>query len=313
MFLALPQHNNEPMTVRRKLWLWLRRQLSDQAYTRLIYLISSLRRRQFPEWLNLRNPKTWNDKISYLKIHIEQLIPNADVYADKLRVRDYVVETVGERHVVPLLGSWRSAEEVPWSELPDRFVIKVNHGYGANLIVRDRSELDIRAATAQLEVWLQTDFWRNGRERQYQHIPRRVLAEKLLESDDGADLVDYKLHCFDGTVGMVQVQIDRWSDHRAIYVDCGWRRLPFHKNHPSSEAEIPQPQTWDRMREVAQSLAAPFFYVRVDLYEAAGEVYVGELTFTPGQGKSPFYPRAWNRKLGDLIHLPSIGVADEQL
>ena len=280
------------------------RYLSDTFYVRLVYYYSALRQRRIPELLSLRNPKTWNEKISYIKLNIDRLIPEAHFYADKLNVRDYVARTIGDEHLVPLLGSWSRAKDISWSVLPERFVLKANHGAGFNVIVRDRSELDLDQVTDQLNSWLETDYSHRSGEKQYQRIPRRLLAEELI-APEAADLPDYKFFCFDGRPKLLTLDLDRRGAHkRRLVLDMDWNPLPIKMTYPEPDKMVERPAAFELMASIAEALAAPFFFVRVDLYEDAGSIYFGELTFTQGGGLAAISPRSWNRKLGDLIRLP---------
>lgn len=288
---------------RQRLKEWVQRHTTHALYVRLLYYYTVVvKLHRVPELLNLRNPKNWNAKLNYLKVHIDRLIPDAHLYADKLTVRDYVAEAIGDDCLVPLLGSWETAEEIEWSSLPDSFVLKTNHGSGFNVIVRDRSELDVDRVTDQLNSWLEIDYSLMGGEKHYRRIPRRVLAEELLGSGV-SDVPDYKFYCFDGKPGFVEVIFDRHSDPWQRFLDMDWNSLPFKGTKALTNRTVERPAALGQMVSIAETLAAPFFFVRVDLYEVEESVFFGELSFIPGGGVS-MSPRSWNRKLGDLIRLP---------
>ncbi len=287
----------------KKLVLWLLGYTSDGIYVRFKHYLPLLKG-HWPGILHIRRPRSFSEKIQYLKIHIERLIPDAHLYVDKLAVRDYVADTFGDQRLVPLLGSWDRAEDIDWSALPDRFVIKVNHGTGFNIIVNDKAALDTAWATEQLKAWLEIDYSKVGRSKQHRKTPPRLLAEQLL-GEKGKAPIDYKFFCFDGRMELLMVVVDRHTDRRDLFLDREWNRLPVRKHAPSfpPDREIARPIVFDEMVRVAERLALPFFFVRVDLYEIDGLVYFGELTFTSGGGAA-LRPAEWNRKLGDLINLP---------
>jgi hypothetical protein len=166
------------------------------------------------------------------------------------------------------------------------------------------SALDVDRAVEQLNAWLDTDYARQYRFRQFRQVPRRVMAEQFLGPED-EDIRDYKFWCFDGKCGFVVVDIDRYSDHRKLIVDTDWNPLPVESDVPNPDKRIPRPAQFDRMVSIAESLAARFIFARVDLYEDAGEIYFGEFGFTPHGGIPAFSPPEWNRKLGDLMDLPT--------
>ncbi len=288
----------------KKLMLWVLRHTSDGFYVRFMhYLYLPMVQRRWPGILHLRNPKSFSEKIIYLGINIDRLIPDAHIYADKLAVRKYVADTIGEQHLVPLLGAWDRADEITWSELPNRFALKTNHGSGFNILVPDRTALDIDRVVDQLNGWLATDYSQFGRENHYRRIPPRVFAEELLGSGDEPP-IEYKYQCFNGICKIISVTVGGHTNRQKLRLDPNWNALPFRNSHPPPDREILKPASFDQMVSIAETLAAPFFYVRVDLYEVEEVVYFGELTFTPTGGTDPFSPPEWNRKLGDLLHLP---------
>ena len=284
---------------------WVLRHASDGLYVRVVHYLPLLKAR-WPGILHIRRPRSLTEKIQYLKINIERLIPDAHIYADKLAVRDYVTDTIGQQHLIPLLGSWERAEHIDWSALPDQFVIKANHGAGFNIIVNDKAQLDTAAVSAQLNEWLATDYSRVSRENHYRNIPPKLLAEVLLDSG-GESPADYRFRCFDGKCAIVSVNIDRHAGVkrlRRLIVDTAWNQLPVELGYPPPATKIEKPAALDSMVSIAEALAAQFFWVRVDLYEVEGSIYFSELTFTPNGGTVPYLPPDWNRKFGDLLHLP---------
>ncbi len=271
-----------------------------------LHYASAFSRGRWPKRLHLRNPKSLTEKIRYLRIHIDRLIPDIHLYADKLRVRDYVAKTVGECHLIPLLGTWDRAEDIVWSELPNRFAVKANHGAGFNILVRDATVLDTARAVATLNAWLDTDFAQATDLNQYRQIPRRLLAEELLGSD-GEEMIEYKFWCFNGKCGFIVINIDRHADHRRMIVDTDWNPLPVEftrPKRPKPSTAVPRPERLAQMLSIAESLAAPFAFVSADLYEIDGSIYFGEFEFTPWGGDIPLSPHEWDRRLGDRLHLP---------
>lgn len=176
-----------------------------------------------------------------------------------------------------------------------------NHGAGFNILVRDRSVLDIDRAVKQVSAWLQTKYWQTDREYQYRQIPPRVFAEELLGS--GTETVpDYKFWCLNGRCQLVEMVVDRFSDRRSLVVDTAWNPLPIDLGFPPPDGEIAKPQQFNRMVSIAEQLATPFVFVSVDLYEVDGSIHFGELTFNPAKlSSSP----EWDRRLGKLLKLPA--------
>jgi len=284
---------------------------SDRFATRVTFYLLNMSEGRWPGLLRLRHPRTLTDKVNYLKLNMGRFIPDAHLYADKLRVRTYVADTIGEEHLVPLLGSWQESSEIPWDELPDSFVLKTNHGSGFNIIVGDREQLDVPAAADQLDTWLATRFSMYTREHHYDSIEPRILAEEYLGLS-GMDPPDYKCWCFDGQCAFVSLNVDRRTDHRRQLFDRDGRPLPIVFEVPRPDEVPALPAEYTEIVQTAERLAAPFFFVRVDLYVVDGRIYFGELTFVPTGGLVPLKPLRWNRHYGKMLRLPRPDDATER-
>jgi hypothetical protein len=265
-------------------------------------------RRIFGRDPDLDDPRTFNEKILWLNLYWRD--PRTVALSDKCRVREYVRETVGEEHLIPLLGVYEDPDDLILESLPDSFIIKAAHACGWNLVVRDRQDLDWEAARKKLRKWVTSSWYPLYREWQYRDIPRRLVVEELMVDPDGRVPADYKFFCFRGSEGprmIVQVDTDRFGDLRRTYFDESWNRLPMTIFVPAQEGEIERPARLDEMMDVARRLSDGFCFARVDLYGLPDAVYFGELTFTPTAGMGPYEPAEWDRKMGDLIELPGTG------
>lgn len=257
------------------------------------------------ETLNLKSPQTFNEKIQWLKLYDNQ--PVKSKLADKYAVRDWVKTELGENYLIPLLGVWDSPDEIDFNALPDRFVLKANHGSGMILIVKDKSSLNIRKARKEMAEWLKTPygFWEG--ERHYHRIPRKIIAEEYIEQDDG-NLYDYKIYCFNGNPEFIQVIGDRdFHTHstRDIFYDTDWRLTPYTYDCPRFEKEMPKPLQLEQMLSIAKNLCRDFIYVRVDLYLLDnGVIKFGEMTFHPFSGFGRWQPPEANLLMGEKIRLP---------
>lgn len=258
------------------------------------------------ENLDLENPKTFNEKIQWLKLY--DSTPLKTRLADKYLVRDWVKEKIGEEHLIPLLGVWDSFDEIDFDKLPDQFVLKANHGSGWNIIVTDKSKLDIDAAREKFNQWLQTNFaFRFGLELQYMNIQPKIIAEKYMEEMN--DLWDYKFMCFGGEVKFIYVATERYltgpghSKKKTLFTR-NWERIPASMGNTPADYDIPRPKTLDQMIHFAEMLSQGFAAVRVDLYEVSGQVYFGELTFTSDSGVVKIIPEEFNYEMGSWIQLP---------
>jgi hypothetical protein len=284
---------------------WLQVLLRRSALARRLIVPTLLRRnfaRFFDYPLDLRNPRTLSEKIQWLKVYgrLKAVAP----FVDKYEVRNHVREAVGESYLVPLVGVYDRADQIPWDRLPARCVIKTTHGSGWNLIVNDSTRLDRAATIRQLDDWLAQTYYDHSQEEQYLFIRGRLIVEEMLGGEDRLPW-DYKFFCYAGVPRILTVDVDRLVRHRRKVLDMDWRPLPGKIQFEDYEGEMPRPPELERMVEVAKKLSAPFPFVRVDLYLDAGRVYFGELTFTPGSGLATVEPREFDVRLGEGVDLPA--------
>ena len=251
--------------------------------------------------LNLENPKTFGEKINWMKLY--DSTPLKTQLADKYLVRNYVSEKIGEEYLIPLLGVWSSFDEIDFEKLPNQFVLKANHGSGWNIIVRDKSEFDKNSAKKMFDKWMKTNYaFQAGLELHYKDINPKIIAEKYIENS-GGNLSDYKVHCFGGKAIYVQYIGDRATQttHEAWY-DRQWKLMPFTLTYPKYEQDIPCPNNLGNLLRLSENLSSPFSYVRVDFYVLNdGQFKFGELTFTPASGGDTFTPDKYNLEIGELI------------
>lgn len=251
--------------------------------------------------LNYENPKTFTEKIQYMKIY--DSTPIKTKLADKYTVREWITNKIGSKYLIPLIGVWDRFEDINFSELPDAFCLKTNHGSGMNLIVKSKNEMDIKKAKNLFEWWMQRPFWACTIEPQYRYMPRKLIAEKYIEELDGG-LYDYKIHCFHGQPVFIQCIGDRDLEKHTGYqmnYDADWNEKEWiFEDYPAFPYRVSKPQCLSEMLHIAKELSADFDYVRVDLYEVNGKVYFGEMTFTPGSGNYP-YKGTWTRKMDEIL------------
>lgn len=278
--------------------------LGDHAYNSVFYYYLHLRCGVIPKPLNLRRPASFNEKIIYLKTKVKY--PNAEQYADKLAVREYVRRVGGDQYLIPLLGEWTSADEIDFTVLPDQFVLKTNHGSAMNIVCHDKGVLDILEARRQLNDWLKINYFDLGREYQYRNISPKILAEELIVPEDGGELRDYKIFCFNGEPKFVQVDVNRHTNHTRNFFDCDWNKLPFTILYPAYVGAIEKPSQLEVMLALARKLAQPFIFARIDLYTEREKVYFGEITFHHGGGFEPVMPPHYADVLGDLIEIGAV-------
>ncbi len=272
--------------------------IPDKLYLKICYRIKTHKK------LNLRNPRTFNEKLQWLKLYDRK--PEYTMMVDKLKVRKYIEKKIGEEYLIPLIGGpWRSVNDINIDVLPKQFVLKCNHDSGSVVICKNRDDLDFDAVKRKLSNCLKHNFWFLGREWPYKDVVPCIIAEMYLIDDFGEELKDYKFMCFNGKVQCSFVCSERFSQGglKCTFYDKEWNRLPFERHYPSSQNLISKPQNYNKMVELSEKLAEDLPFVRVDFYEVSGKIYFGELTFYPGSGFERFQPDKWDRKLGEWIKL----------
>lgn len=228
---------------------------------------------------------------------------------DKYTVKKWVANTIGEKYVVPLLDVWDDYRQIIYDDLPESFVLKLNHGCAMNEVVKNKKDFNIEYCNYNLNWWSKNPYWAESVEPQYRNIPRKIIAEQYIEELDGS-LYDYKIHCFHGEPKFIQCIGDRdITKHTGFqkHYDLKWNSLDWtFADYPDFPYAVLKPKCLDEMIEISKILSCDFTYVRVDLYEIAGQVYFGEMTFTPSSGIYQ-YRSKWNEeidyKLGQMIRI----------
>ena len=244
---------------------------------------------KFGKWLDMNNPQTSNEKVLWLKLHTYYKNPLVTQCADKYAVREYVEKCGCGEILNELYGYWTNPDDIDFDQLPDKFVLKNNYFYHMNLIVTDKSKLDIPATRKELKEWLKSDGHLERSERQYADIPKKIIAEKFIETTDGLAPADYKIYCCNGKPTYVMVCIGREQNVKPkfYYFDAKGnlqRELTRDGLNAPDDFLYNIPAGWDKMIGYAEKLSAPFPFVRADFYIEKGKVIFGELTFTPGAG-----------------------------
>lgn len=252
--------------------------------------LSWLYYRQYKRFPRLRNPRLFNEKLQWLKLHVYGKDPVYTVCADKYRVREYLTERGFGDLLIPLIGVYEHPEDIDFDALPDRFVLKWNFGSGYNIICNDKSKLDVEATVRKLREWGQDRnyAWRSY-EMQYRDIPRRIVCEENI-APIGEIVKDYKFQCFDGKV---LVGFINWRRGDGSLCTFSFDRQVLYTPHEFSVERHIQIETPEEgfkgdkvkaLMRVAEKLAEPFPYVRVDLYSVGGKICFGEYTFCDGGG-----------------------------
>lgn len=274
------------------------RLMPDEAYLKLIYRCEMGRK------LNLTSPNTYNEKLQWLKLKDRR--PEYKTYADKYAVREYLRQTVGEDYLIPLIAVYDRVDEIEWDALPAQFVLKCTHASGTNIICTDKNRLDIETAKRQLNRWMQRDYYWHGREWQYKNMRPRIICEKYLADESDFELKDYKFHCFNGEPKIATVVLNRFQEGgpNGNFYDMAWNLLPFYQHYPPSTSNVPKPKNFEKMKEIACKISEGLLYIRIDYYEAAGQLYMGELTLHPASGWLGFIPESADGLVGSWLELP---------
>jgi hypothetical protein len=266
----------------------------------LPFLLKRTFARFFPYPLNLDDPQSFAQKIQWLKVfgRLSRFAP----YVDKFEVREYVRKTIGDEHLVPLLGVYDSVDQIPWDRLPPRFVIKAAHGCGWNVIVRDASTLDREATAQKLDQWLHQNYFDRTYEEQYLVIRKRLIVEKML--GQGVEVPwDYKFFCFQGEPTLISIDLGRFENNTRKLLSPDWTPVEGTIKFPAPPGEFHRPPELEQMLAIARKLSRPFHFVRVDLYLVEGLIYFGELTFTPESGLAFVTPPSFDFWRGSQLDL----------
>ena len=237
--------------------------------TVLPHVISDERavRKYYKKWtgkeLDRDNPKSFTEKLNCYKLDSHDILMQQ--CADKVSVRDYVMEKGYGELLNEIYGIYYSVDEIDIETLPKQFVLKASHGSQMNFIVKNKSDFNWKRAKRMMRSWLHQDIYWSGREWVYKNLPRRIIAEKYLEDESGG-LRDYKFYCFNGHPQIMQLEMGRNTDNEVRnFYDMDWTLLPFGKGIPyDTETYIEKPAMFEKMKEIATNLCAPFSFVRVD-------------------------------------------------
>jgi hypothetical protein len=251
---------------------------------------------------NLRNPKTYSEKMQWAKLNRTDALLTR--LSDKIEVRNWVREKIGEEYLIPTIGTtYDNAEEIDFDVLPKRFVIKANHGSGFNLVVNDKSILDYSDVRKTLNKWLKLNYAYTSFELQYKGIIPKLYIEKNIAPQEINDLPDYKFFCFSGKVFCSYTMVDYTMNHsngKLGFFDREYNLLPYHReDFKPIERQLKEPPNYWKMVELAEKLAEGFSHVRVDFYNVDGKIYFGEMTFTNASGYCKFVPQEFDKILGE--------------
>ena len=267
--------------------------------TKLLY------NKNFGVRLRLDEPHNLNEKLQKLKLFNYYNNPSITNCVDKYAVRKEL-SLKGMEHILPkLYGVYDDASQIDFEKLPDSFVIKCNHGCGYNVICKDKTKLNIQETKDLLNAWMMKDYWKDACEYQYRFIKKKIVVEEFLNGLNGDDVITYKFYCFNGKPKVVYVSFmgeDGEQDKYIDYFDMDFNHLNIAlKGHGNYPGKVKKSARFEEMREVAGKLAAPFPFVRIDLYEAENGIYFSEFTFIPTGGLMAFEPMSVLDEWGEWL------------
>ncbi len=287
---------NLPRLSSRGLLNWM----PDSLYLKLRY------KSRLGKKLDLKEPKTFNEKLQWLKLYNRN--PIYTTMVDKCDAKKYVAERIGEEYIIPTLGVWEKFEDIDFDALPKQFVLKCTHDSGGLVICRDKKQLDLEDARKKINKSLKRNYYWHTREWPYKNVKPRIIAEQYMEDSVTKELRDYKFFCFNGKMKVMFIASERYNEAtetRFDFFDRDFQHLDFRNGHPNADVPPAKPEKFEEMCVLAEKLSDNLPLLRVDFYDVDGKIYFGELTFSHWGGMMPFEPEEWDRKLGDWIELPT--------
>lgn len=273
---------------------------NDKRYLKLLY------RLYMGKKLDLKTPKTFTEKLQWLKLYDRR--PEYKIMVDKYAVKQYVADKIGAEYIIPTLGIWNTPEEIDWDALPHQFVLKTTHGGGGGGVVfcRNKDTINKEKVVLRLKKQMNLDVYGTLREWPYKGIPHRIIAEQLLEKDPQYnDIPDYKFYCFNGEPKVLLIASNRYTKGNYDYFDMEFRKLPITSTAGSnSEIVFSKPACFEEMKNIASILSKGFYHIRVDLYSVSNKVYFGELTFFDSSGYDNLNSDTIDLEWGSWIKLP---------
>lgn len=275
---------------------WIRC-LRDENYLKLMYWC------RFGKKLNLESPKTFNEKLQWLKLNYRR--PEFTNMVDKYEAKKIAESIIGTEYIIPTLGVWDKFDEIDFADLPNQFVLKCTHDSGGLVICKDKSKLNIEKARKKIEKCLKRNYYWVGREWPYKNVKPRIIAEQYMEDMNDKELRDYKFFTFNGAVKAFFISQGRENGQtKADYYDVNFNHLDFKWGYPNAENAPHKPEKLDEMLSAAEKIAKGHPQLRVDFYEVNGRVFFGEMTFYDGSGFDGFEPEIWDKTFGDWIVFP---------
>ena len=283
-------------------WIRRMRKVFPQSRGNIRFFLEYKFRKNMGIEIDLDNPKTFNEKIEWLKFNYHN--PLLTKCADKVMAREYIKDTVGEKYLVESLGAWDSADDIDFDALPEQFVLKVNHGCKQNIIHRS-GPVDVKKYRRKLNMWLSPNrnHYFQSFEWQYKNIKPKILGETYVkEMDDSTG--EYEFFCLSGNPEFILLRDYARGRRNLNYLDKDYKKMPFYRRYKNSDNIPPKPKELKEMLSICKKLAKPFPLVRINIIKTSDGLKVNELTFTPGNGYDAFVPNKYDLYFGKMIKLP---------
>jgi hypothetical protein len=247
-------------------------------------------------WPNFTQPEYYSEKINYVKLYSNNKLRK--MVADRIKVREYVKKKAPECELINILWTGEELDKDTFYKLPQKFVVKANHGSGMVLIV-DKSKITYEKVYNITKKWKKIDYGKITRQFVYNGLPKILIVEEFINIDSNV-LPDFKFLCINGEIEFIQVDLDRFTSHKRNLYDKDFNLLNVTLEY-DQEYSIKKPLMFDKAKEIAKKLSEDFDFIRVDLYITDEKVYFGELTNTPGNGFEKFTPLEFDLQLGKKI------------
>ena len=272
----------------------------DETYVQILHWL------RIGKKMDLKNPKTYNEKCNWMKLHYHH--PLFTKMVDKYEAKKIVAEKIGEEHVVKCYGVWNHFDEIDFNKLPKQFVLKCTHDSGSVCVVKDKETMDKDAIRMKMEKGLKRYYFLQERGWPYKDVKPRILAEEYIPSLGKPESIEWKLSCFDGEVkfstrcgGIAHQALKlRSNDH----YDRSWNRMEWYAYYEPTDQDYPKPPFIEELIKYSEQLSQGIPYLRVDWYVVDNKIFFGEFTFYTWAGFCKFIPEEWNNTLGNWITLP---------
>lgn len=283
------------MMADNRLLMWM----PDSLFLKISY------RLKLNKKLNLDKPKTFNEKLQWLKLNDRK--PVYTTMVDKYEAKKFVADRIGNKYIIPTIGVWDSFEQINFEDLPNQFVLKTTHDSGGVVICKDKTKFDETAAKIKLKKNLHQNYFWPGREWPYKNVKPRIIAENYLSFLNGSELVEYKIFCFNGEPMLFLIcKGEGHTDQRTNdFYDLEFNHIPVTVTCPNAREKCHKPDEYDELIRLSSELAKNTYQLRVDFYVINHKIYFGELTFFHDSGFCKFNPPEWDRRFGDMLKLPT--------